>query len=70
MATAAVDTAIESTMRMSYDSFLPMMRQWERDIVKYRCALSATTYKSIVASVIPFSLRWITIDDATTANQQ
>jgi NTE family protein len=39
MATAAVDAAIESTMRMSYDSFVPMMRQWERDIIAYRCAL-------------------------------
>ncbi len=39
MATAAVDAAIESTMRMSYDGFVPMMRQWERDIITYRCAL-------------------------------
>jgi NTE family protein len=39
MASAAVDAAIESTMRMSYDSFIPMMRQWERDIVSYRCSL-------------------------------
>ena len=50
MATAAVDTAIESTMRMSYDSFLPMMRQWERDIVKYRCALSAERLEQLRAT--------------------
>lgn len=39
IATAAVDTAIESTMRMSYAYFVPMMRNWERDIVTYRCSL-------------------------------
>ena len=39
IATAAVDTAIESTMRMSYAYFVPMMHQWERDIVTYRCSL-------------------------------
>lgn len=39
IATAAVDTAIESTMRMSYAYFVPMLRNWERDIVTYRCSL-------------------------------
>jgi NTE family protein len=40
IASGAVDTAIESTMRMSYASFLPMVRNWERDLVTYRCSLS------------------------------
>lgn len=40
VASAAVDTAIESTMRMSYAYFVPMVRNWERDIVTYRCSLS------------------------------
>lgn len=39
IATAAVDTAIESTMRMSYAYFVPMVRAWERDIVTWRCSL-------------------------------
>lgn len=39
IATAAVDTAIESTMRMSYAYFVPMMRNWERDLVTWRCSL-------------------------------
>ena len=39
IATAAVDTAIESTMRMSYAYFVPMMRTWERDLVTWRCSL-------------------------------
>jgi NTE family protein len=49
MASAAVDAAIESTMRMSYDSFVPMMRQWERDIVQYRCGLSAERKAALIA---------------------
>lgn len=40
IATGAVDTAIESTMRMSYSSFAPMVRIWEQDLVAYRCSLS------------------------------
>ncbi|MFG6458060.1 patatin-like phospholipase family protein [Roseateles sp. BYS96W] len=39
IATAAVDTAIESTMRMSYAYFVPMMHSWERDLVTWRCSL-------------------------------
>ncbi|MCE4553445.1 patatin-like phospholipase family protein [Pelomonas cellulosilytica] len=39
IATAAVDTAIESTMRMSYAYFVPMARRWERDLVTWRCSL-------------------------------
>lgn len=39
VAGAAVDTAIDSAARLSYGSFLAMIRNWERDIVNYRCAL-------------------------------
>lgn len=49
IASGAVDTAIESTMRMSYSSFLPMMRDWERDIVTYRCNLSEERKAALVA---------------------
>ena len=41
LATAAADTAIESTMRMSYANFIPMMRAWEQSIIDFRCALPA-----------------------------
>lgn len=50
MATAAVDAAIESTMRMSFDNFVPMMRQWERDIVRYRCGLDEQRKAQLVAT--------------------
>ncbi|PZP36805.1 MAG: phospholipase [Roseateles depolymerans] len=49
IASGAVDTAIESTMRMSYSSFLPMMRDWERDIVTYRCNLPDERKAALVA---------------------
>jgi NTE family protein len=49
IAGGAVDTAIESTTRMSYSSFLPMMRNWERDIVTYRCSLPAERKAALVA---------------------
>jgi NTE family protein len=47
LATAAVDAAIDSTMRMSYDGFIPMMKNWEREIIKYRCALPETRQAEI-----------------------
>jgi NTE family protein len=37
--TAAADTAIESTMRLSYANFIPMTRQWQQDLIQFRCAL-------------------------------
>ena len=49
VATAAVDAAIESTMRMSYDSFVPMMKNWQDDIVRFRCGLAAARVASIRA---------------------
>lgn len=49
IATAAMDTAIESTMRMSYAYFVPMMRNWERDIVTYRCSLPDDRKAALVA---------------------
>jgi NTE family protein len=39
VATAAADTAIESTMRMSYASFIPMVREWRDAMVRFRCEL-------------------------------
>ncbi len=47
IASAAVDTAIDSTMRMSYDSFLPMMKNWRDEIARYRCGLPAERQRLI-----------------------
>lgn len=49
IASGAVDTAIESTMRMSYAGFVPMVRNWERDLVTYRCSLSAERKAALLA---------------------
>jgi NTE family protein len=48
IASAAVDAAIDSTMRMSYDGFVPMMRNWRDDIVRYRCALPADRRAALI----------------------
>lgn len=37
---AATDTAIDSTVRLSFDSFAASMTTWQNEIIKYRCALS------------------------------
>ncbi len=39
VANAAIDTAIASNVRMSFDAFVPMVKAWRDDIVRFRCAL-------------------------------
>jgi NTE family protein len=38
---AATDTAIDSTVRLSFDSFTASMTQWQNEIIRYRCGLPA-----------------------------
>ncbi len=38
---AATDTAIDSTVRLSFDSFTSSMTQWQNEIIRYRCGLPA-----------------------------
>ncbi|MBC7991159.1 MAG: patatin-like phospholipase family protein [Luteimonas sp.] len=40
VAEGAIDTAIESTVRMSYAGFKALVRDWERDVISFRCGLS------------------------------
>lgn len=49
IASAAVDAAIDSTMRMSYDGFIPMMKNWQDEIVRFRCALARERQDAIRA---------------------
>jgi NTE family protein len=49
LANAAIDSAIDTNVRMSYDSFVPMMRRWQDDIVQYRCGLPAARKAEITA---------------------
>ncbi|PXW91980.1 NTE family protein [Sphaerotilus hippei] len=39
MASASIDAAIDTNVRLSYDGFLRMIQQWQRDVVQLRCAL-------------------------------
>jgi NTE family protein len=77
IAAGAVDTAIESTMRMSYASFLPMVRNWERDLVTYRCSLSDERKAALVAlnpdwrcEDIKFSVTQVSFADLPEAQEQ
>jgi NTE family protein len=37
MAMASVDVAIDTNVRMSFDTFLPMAQQWRESLVRWRC---------------------------------
>lgn len=39
LALASINAAIDTNVRLSYDSFLPMMRAWREEIVRWRCSL-------------------------------
>lgn len=47
LALAAIDSAIDNNIRMSYDAFVPMMKAWQDDIIHYRCSLPTATIASI-----------------------
>ena len=77
IAAGAVDTAIESTMRMSYASFLPMVRNWERDLVTFRCSLSDERKAALRAlnpewrcEDIKFSVTQVSFADLAEAEEQ
>ncbi|WP_078031158.1 patatin-like phospholipase family protein [Massilia sp. KIM] len=48
LASAAIDSAINTNVRMSYDNFVPMMKQWQKDIITYRCQLPTDQIAKIV----------------------
>ncbi|WP_374356377.1 patatin-like phospholipase family protein [Chitinimonas sp.] len=50
LASAAIDSAIDTNVRMSYDNFVPMMKQWQRDVIDYRCALPAARQQALAAA--------------------
>lgn len=50
VAEGAIDTAIESTMRMSYAGFKSLIRDWERDVIHFRCGLSPETQAALKSS--------------------
>jgi NTE family protein len=39
MALAATDSAVDSAARTAFDSFSIMMREWQRDVIEFRCSL-------------------------------
>lgn len=49
VANAAIDAAMATTVRMTYDAFIPMMQQWRDDLVAYRCGLPHSRQQEISA---------------------
>ena len=49
VASAAIDAAMGTNVRMSYDAFVPMMQQWRDDLVAYRCGLPPSLQQEITA---------------------
>jgi NTE family protein len=49
LASAAIDTALDANARTSYDAFVPMMRAWQDDIVRYRCGLTREAAEALGA---------------------
>jgi NTE family protein len=47
LASAAIDTALDANTRTSYDAFVPMLRAWQDDIIRYRCGLTKVEIKSL-----------------------
>jgi NTE family protein len=78
LAAAAIDAAIDANVRISYDSFLPMVAQWQKDIIAYRCGLPAQEVQVLRQSSpawrcddVQFSVTRIGFSDlGTTRSQQ
>ncbi|BDB28894.1 patatin-like phospholipase family protein (plasmid) [Cupriavidus sp. P-10] len=49
VASAAIDAAMATNVRMSYDAFVPMMQQWRDDLVAYRCGMPHSLQQEIAA---------------------
>lgn len=47
VANAAIDAAMATNVRVTYDAFVPMMKQWRDDLVAYRCGLPPSRQQEI-----------------------
>lgn len=70
VASAAIDAAIDTNARLSYDGFLAVIKQWQASIIDYRCALPADRQAAIIATSpgwrcedVRFDLMRLSFDD-------
>ena len=54
---AATDTAIDSTVRISFDGFVGSMNAWHESLVEYRCALPAAQVARLRKSMAGWNCR-------------
>ncbi|MDK2126019.1 patatin-like phospholipase family protein [Parachitinimonas caeni] len=50
LASASIDAAMATNVRMSYDSFVQMVKTWQEDIIAYRCQLPAAKQAEVKAT--------------------
>ncbi len=70
VAAAAIDAAIDTNARLSYDGFLAVIKQWQASIIGYRCALSADHQAALIEATpgwrcddVRFDLMRLSFDD-------
>ena len=70
IAAAAMDTALETNVRLSFDSFVATMQRWRNEIVEYRCGLDAARVEQLRGSSvgwrctdIEFTVTRVSFDD-------
>lgn len=55
VAAAATDTAIDASARLSFESFLRVMQDWQKSLVSYRCGLNPAEVQEVLASTDPLA---------------
>ena len=50
VAAAATDTAIDASARLSFESFLRVMQDWQRSLISYRCSLPRAEVQVVVGA--------------------
>lgn len=77
LAMAAIDAAIDTNVRLSYDSFVQMIRRWQDDTIRHRCHLAEAEQQRIMAQQpgwrcddVRFSVTRLSFTDLDAARAQ
>ncbi len=54
---AVADTAVDSNVRATYDTFAAQLRTWNRELIAWRCKLPAEHVRELLASDEPWNCR-------------
>jgi NTE family protein len=62
MALAATDSAVDSAARSAFDSFTQMMREWQREVIEFRCALKEDEVLKLRGSLTHWNCKDVEFD--------